>query len=210
MVASNIDVINMALARLGANFITSINENSVEAMTMKAFYDTVRRNLLRTGNFNFSLKQVGLAEDLNGPLFGYSKSFTLPNDYLRIINIAENLSEPPIGGGYFSTHILSGVNSKLWPSFKVIGNALYANTETLQMLYIADETDVTKWGADFIELMAVRLAFESSYKITGSIQMRSDLSNELMLLEQRARENNGLEGTRESIEFSDFLFARNF
>lgn len=208
---SPIEICNNALVRLGANFITSLTEDTVEAIACNQMYDTVRRDLLRNHPWNFAIKRAKLARDVEKPKFFYENQFSLPTDCLRVLKTKNQEDGRFLGlPGGFNGFVT--VNNKVdylpIEQFKIEGRKLLSHDEEVEIVYISDLEDVTVMDAAFREYFSVRLAFVISYKITGSIQMRNDLAAELEMLRRRAKESDGQEGTIERIETSTWLASR--
>ena len=56
--ASEVDICNRALSKLGAARITSLTEDSVNARACNAMYESVRDAELRAHPWNFAMKRV--------------------------------------------------------------------------------------------------------------------------------------------------------
>lgn len=206
-----IDICNAAIMRLGGQQVLSLTQNSVEAMACNSQYDIVRRDLLRSHTWNFAMKRMSLAQDLNPPLFSYDFSYTLPTDCLRVVATKDQLDAYLFNyGGDFNGWITvsNKVDYAIADSYKIEGRKILSNDGTMSILYISDITDTTMFDSSFVELMSVRLAMVISYRITGSIQARKDLADEFNYLLTVAQQNNGQEGTRERIEMSSWLVSR--
>lgn len=206
-----IDICNAAIMRLGGQQITSLTENSVEAIAMNSQYDIVRRDLLRSHTWNFAMVRTEIAQDLTRPSFGYDFSYTLPPDCLRVVATADQLESYLFDyGGDFNGYVTisNKVDYAIADSYKIEGRKILSNNGSMKILYISDVTDTTLFDPSFIELMGVRLAMVTSYRITGSVQMRKDLTDEFNYLLVVAQQNNGQEGTRERIEMSTWLTSR--
>lgn len=80
------DIANQALSLIGADSITSFEENTSTARRMRTVYDSSRKVLLRLHPFQCSTKRIKLNPISTQPEFGYSYQFQLPDDLIRIIN----------------------------------------------------------------------------------------------------------------------------
>lgn len=83
--ASEVEVANVALSRVGAARVTALTENSVEARAVNAVLTVLRDVELRAHVWNFAIKREQLAEDATAPTFGPSSAFTLPSDFIRLL-----------------------------------------------------------------------------------------------------------------------------
>src|SRR5262245_52285113 len=83
--ASVVNICNLALQKLGAGRIASLDENSREARSCANNYETTRDAELRRHFWNFARKRARLAADVTAPEFGFDSQFPLPADFLRLI-----------------------------------------------------------------------------------------------------------------------------
>ena len=65
--ASKIDIINRALVKVGQARISSIDENSKGATSIRTVYDQVRDTLMQSYVWNFAKVRVQLAADAAAP-----------------------------------------------------------------------------------------------------------------------------------------------
>lgn len=140
MAQSVLDICNMALDYCNTRNITSIDESTKEAKKCKAWYDVVRKSLLMNLNATFSIKRAVLSEYADYvPVYGYGKAYVLPRDLLQVLNLGN-----PIDDKYY----------------QIEGQYFYCDEsiENVQIRYIADITDVTKFDSEFCDCLALKLA----------------------------------------------------
>jgi hypothetical protein len=152
-----VDICNIALDYFGERAdITSIEtpENSNEVILAR-HYDLTRQNLLREYIWNFSRAETTLARTGDGGL-DYSDRFLMPSDCLRIISI-----------GSVACQIRD---------YNILDREIYINpifmqttptTNALQLRYVKDVTDVSKFDSLFTKLLGLQLAANISYKFSG-------------------------------------------
>ena len=137
MAQSVLDICNMALDYCNTRNITSIDESTKEAKKCKAWYDVVRKSLLMNLNATFSIKRAVLSEYADYvPVYGYGKAYVLPRDLLQVLNLGN-----PIDDKYY----------------QIEGQYFYCDEsiENVQIRYIADITDVTKFDSEFCDCLAL-------------------------------------------------------
>ena len=83
---SKVEIINIALSRIGESPIQSLDEGTVPANMAKVFYDPARRATLRDYTWNFSLRTARLAK-LDETPDDFLFAFSLPVDCLRAVAI---------------------------------------------------------------------------------------------------------------------------
>jgi len=164
MAASDVEICNAALTKLGADTITALNDNNNRARVMNLRYATVRDAELRRRRWKFSIKRASLPALSATPLSDYAYQYQLPVDFLRLIE----------GGDIQSIADLSDFRT-------VNGQALYSIEGTtiltdlsapLSIRYIARIVDVASWDAAFCEVVSSRLAYENCERLTQSDSKR--------------------------------------
>lgn len=63
--ATQTEICNRALIRIGADTIVDITENSKEGRLCNILYDQIRKDLLRSHPWNFAIRRIILAPDAN-------------------------------------------------------------------------------------------------------------------------------------------------
>jgi hypothetical protein len=204
---SKVDICNYALQEVGGTKITTLTENTPNAIECNLRYDTARRALLTMHLWNFATKRFQLNADATGPLFNYEYSFTLPADFLYICmtGLEEQFQSP-------STQI---VNSNLYvhdvPSYggidkyRIEGGKLLSHDSSVNLIYVADEEDTQLFSKTFVELLARFIASKIAYKITGS---KSERDTQLQIFEQELSAFQSIDsqqGVFDRLEVSGFL-----
>lgn len=143
---SEVGIANRALSRLGEGSISNIETptTKVENLVANCFGD-IRQSLLRGFVFNFSKKRTAINKITDSePPFDYSTYYQLPADFLRLLSIEGD--------------------SPRWQDLyrETDGDRiLYDSTaDSINLRYVADVTDVTKWDALFKDCMVLKLAIE--------------------------------------------------
>lgn len=140
---TKVDIANQALSLIGADSITSFEENTSTARRMKTVYDTSRKALLRLHPFQCSTKRIQLNPISKQPEFGYTYQFQLPNDLIRIIN----------------------TNTE---DYAVETDKLLSNSNQLNLVYVFDNKNEETYDSLFIESLVLYLAYKLSKAVTGS------------------------------------------
>lgn len=157
MITSDVGVCNLALDWCNTRNITSLNEDTKESKKCDAWYDLIRKSLLTNLNASFAIKRAKLAEDLNyTEVYGYKKAYSLPNDCLHVLNLGSPVQDTlyQIEGEHFLCDIES---------------------DDVYIRYIADIKDVTKFDAEFIDLLALKLAERICVPLTEDLQQANYL-----------------------------------
>lgn len=152
-----VEIINIALARLGESPIQSLDEGSTPANAAKQLYDTERQATLRDYPWNFALKQVSLAR-VEETSFGFHTAFALPADCLRAVR-------------------LLGVNGENVARFAVRAEKVYADPESVTLEYVADVEDTGRFDAKFVEAFSYKLAAALAMIVKGSPELMANYTN---------------------------------
>lgn len=153
--ASKVEIANIALNTIGEDPITAFTDDDKAARVINLRYESVRRAVLRAHPWNCVIARSSLAQDTATPDFGFDYQYSLPSDFLRVVR----LSDPNI-------------------HYRIEGKKLLTDASTVNLIYIKNETDVTKYDALLYEAVAARLAQEIAMPITNDKEM-VDMANSL-------------------------------
>jgi hypothetical protein len=173
--ASEVEICNRALQKLGAKRITSLNQDSVNARACNVAYEPVRDKLLRSHNWNFSISRAELAADSSAPSWGRANSFPLPSDYVRLApkypeDITNNLD-----------WVIEGKS------------ILTDDSAPIQIRYISQVTDPNQMDPLFREALSALLAFEICEEVTQSSSKKEALRQDLKETMGEAKKANAFE-----------------
>ena len=145
MAYTEVSLTNMALAKLGEELITNLDDNVKQAQYAKALFTTKMNELLTKYDWHFNRKITTLVYTTNTP-DDYLYEYTLPNDFLKVISINGSVNE----------------------EFKIRGNYLYSDSDEIELEYLATLTDYTFLPPMVGEAFACLLASELAIVLTGS------------------------------------------
>lgn len=184
--ASQVEICNRALIRLGADTITDILENSKEGRLCNIVYDQIRKDVLRSHPWNFAIKRSILAPDPDeAPDFDFLYYLNIPSDCLRVLKIQGNMID-----------------------YKIEGNRVLCNDEAPELIYIADIENTELFDSMFVSLFVNKLALELAYNLSGSASVVQLLMAEQRELKIQARMTDGQEGFPESFSGYSWLDER--
>jgi len=148
---------NIALGKLGASRITSLDERSPVAEKLREMWDVTRDSILRRREWNFALKRVTLSALATAPAFGYAYQYQLPTDYIRAVEFNAQAA---------------GTSQAL---FEIEGDKLLTNDETAELRYVYRNEDVSSWDDGFHAAFAFALAAAVAPSLSNSQTMAADL-----------------------------------
>ncbi len=157
--ASQVEICNRALIKLGAGQITSITDNSKQARILSALWDTVRKSEMTKRFWMFSLVRTTLPALADKPSWGFAYQYQLPPDFLKLAQVNDTFIAPGQADYRASDDspyaIEGGVIMPEWGA-------------RLRIRYVQDSQDTGLFDDLFGEVMASKLAYESCYSITQS------------------------------------------
>ena len=198
---STVDIANYALNSLGANNISSFEENSKPARLINQRFDSVRDSVFRAHPWNCLLRRAELPKESESPAFGYANQFTLPtNPYcLRVLEFSNGTLSYPQDNMF---------NNTGGPVFVIEGRKLLSDEGIAKIKYVARVTDPQEYDANLIDTLAAAIAFEVSYAITGSNTVKQMMAAEYSDKLKQAAFVDATEGAPQRLEASEFIESR--
>jgi hypothetical protein len=163
--ASAVDIVNLALARLGDSAtVTSIDppEGSAQAEQAKRFYPIARDNLLELHPWNFATKRVSLVATNDTTTDAWAYTYAIPSNYIRALSVypEETTSEADTQPFIIETNSAGQL-------------IIFTNVENASLKYISLVTDTTKFSPLFVNTLSFMLAsFLAGPLIKGDAGMK--------------------------------------
>lgn len=208
MYSTSVQIVNQALHHLGVQRINSLTDDNKRAQLMNDLYTQVRDDTLRSATWGFAMKRAQLAEISPAPDFEFSKNFGIPADCLKVhqvwdydpgSGVSTGQRHPyPYGYDYQDSEI----------RWKVEGNLLLANADTIYIRYIARETDVSRYSPDFNRCLSLELAAAACFSLTQNRGLRKELLQEAEFYRRAASANDAQESSPDGYEISTFIKPR--
>lgn len=145
---SKVTIVNKALTYLGANRITSLSDETLEAQSASNMYDDSLRSVLSECGWKFAMKRVLLNRLDEEPAWkenGMLYYFQLPSDLVEIFGVMND--------------------EAVWEreAKKIIANQIEFG---IKYVYFCDDT--TLYPSYFVDAFAIKLAADMCYEITNS------------------------------------------
>ena len=191
---SEIDIANMALTMLGQQKITSLSSSNNRAVMANQRYADVRDSVLRAHPWNCAIKRDKLAKSTVVPDWGYTTTFTLPSDFVRLVDIEDTTQKYSIeAGNQGATDVV----------------VLLSDANEMNIRYVYQLTDVTKMDHTLKHAIAVRLAAELASVLTGDSGKEQFLTQKYQsILVQAQWEDSAEHNTTETIHGGLWLESR--
>ena len=185
--ASDVTIVNVALSRLGASAILAFGDSSVAGRLATRTFAETRDALLREYPWNFASKRASLAAEVTPPIWGFARSFVLPFDFARLIEVD---------------------NPEDWPWKLEKGRVLTDLTAPLLIRYVELITDADAMDPDFRDCLSSRLAWEWAEPISGTTTLTEQMAKHYVNKLQVARTADGPENKQGIIESCSFIRSR--
>ena len=161
--ASQVEIANRALTKLGAARIISFGDDNKQARAVQSMFAIVRDAELRAHIWSFSIKRASLAALTSTPDWGFEYEYELPSDCLRLIQVNDFYQGPS----------MDDYRNQSTAEYQLEGNKILTDyAAPLKIRYIKREEDTAQWDATFVEAFACRLAAEMAEDLTQSNQKK--------------------------------------
>lgn len=151
---SEVSISNLALSWLGANHITSLDDDTNEAKVCKAIFDVTRDVVLEVRDWSFATKRASLPvlSLTTTELTAHSNwtPFLVPADVIRLISVSFNAK--------FDDDV----------DWYVEDGVIWGDTDTLYIKYVYRHEDPQKYSMGFVHALAARIAMDIAVAITNS------------------------------------------
>lgn len=195
MVQTAVDICNIALDHLGekSNIANIDNPETDNEHLCARHYYVVLEYVLRNYVWNFAITRKVISRDpQNTPEFDYSDAYSLPQDFVRLVNFNNN--ESLVGAEY-----------------DISGSHLLLNNDgasSVRLRYIRRVEDVRLFDAGFVHLFSLYLALNIAYKKTSKQTLMDRLAKQIELAEAKIVSIDGQERPPKRIQKSRYRRAR--
>lgn len=197
--ASNIDIANRALTKIGSKRILSMDDNTKEAREIKSCFAIVRDGEMRAHNWHFTIKRAKLAAHASAPEFGFVRQFRLPADNLKALQVGE----------FYPGVSLSDYSNADEAEYRIENGFILTNYPApLSYRYVARIEDPSIYDALFVEAFACKLAMEVCEAITQSSTKRQEARDEYRFAVREAIRSNAIETPPTRVADDTWTLAR--
>lgn len=181
MAVSVVSICNRALARVAQGPIVNIDDGDRLSRLCKLHFGPARDALLRSTRWKFSLARADLPALSAAPAFGWDYAYAIPVDSLRVLSVNDlDPERDPNEGDQWDRE----------------GDTIVTNEPpTIQIRYIRQITDPTRFDAAFVDALVLRLAMDLSPSIKElDAELTLSLRRELEHVLEQARHTSQIEG----------------
>lgn len=198
--ASNVEIANSALTKVGSTRITALTDNVKAAREINAIFELRRDYLLRTHNWSFAMTRASLPALDETPAWGYTTLYQLPTDCLRVVQVNDTWVVPGLAD------YTSGPDSE---PYKITGRRIETDIGApLKLRYIKRVTDPAQFDAAFVEVFASDLADQVCEALTQSNTKREATRAVLRQSLLEAVRSNAIELPPEAIPDDSWMLSR--
>lgn len=183
-----VTIANAALVSIGESTILDIDENTPNAMAVKAKFELVKQDVLKKCNWNCARGTANLVRLGTTPAYAsFDYAYTLPSDYIRLVGISID--------GYQFINVDTYYNDYNNPAeavYDLEGDTLYYDGTSCIIKYIKN-IDVSAMDISCVRVLEACLAQELSYNRVASAALAQLLQRTVRSRLREARFLNGLE-----------------
>ena len=185
MATTKINIINRALGLLGAEFITTLTEDTKAARFSNELFDDTRDAVFRMHPWNCCIKRASLSLTGTTPAFYFTAEFQLPADWLRMVRPEDDGLE-----------------------YKIEGDKLLTEGDTFRCTYVFKNTVVTTYDPLLVDVLAVKLAANLTMPLLQDLRTLDAMNNLYMQKLGIARSADAMEGTPEGLDADFWIESR--
>lgn len=171
------EIVNLSLDLLKTENINDIEipDDKISAVCAR-WWDDVRQEGLEGFPWVFASARAAIPLNAEAPDFGFTDAYVLPNNYLSL-NFIEYQHIP-----------LSQWNYTIENGDIHIDNG---EAESLNIGYVFDQTDISKWSPSFKWFIAASLGEKIVYKLTGNMGLQKRMAEAKQREQVNAQAKNG-------------------
>lgn len=160
------------------------------ARVMRYNYDIIHEALLAEYPWNFALARAQLAAHATAPSWGFNKAYTLPSDFLSLIEIKNNPDYRIENDDDGDLAILTDEGSPIY------------------ILYVMKVSDTGRFDTMYVEALAARLAVEGSEELTESNTKKQILLQEYEMIVKKAFANDAIQDPPQELQDDAWVLSR--
>lgn len=194
MALSQVQIVNLALTKLGQDRVVAITDDTEAARVMRSMWDMTLDTVLASFPWKFAIKRVELPALVDVPLgTEWTLQYTLPDECLRLVQVGEDWV----------------FYNPTTPLFTLEGGVILTNEPApLFVRYVQRVSNVGLWPSLFGRVMAMQLAADAAEKLTTSNTKFDSAMTALEIAMREARRQNAIERPPMQLAASDWLASR--
>ncbi len=180
--ASLVDIANYALAEIGSETISSLEDPKTTARLCKQHIFTAIKETLAYCPWKSARAQADLAQLVDAPLFAWARAYQLPPDFLELVSFNEMTLD---------------TCARLQYLYEIQGTTLLTNEGAASIVYVKDLTinvgDVNSMPPLVTKACVLNLAAKLCYPLmqSGTLKETLEMKLERTLRKAAAKDANG-------------------
>ncbi len=200
--STKIEIINIALALLSANLITSVEDDNDEARLSKLHYEPARDATLEAQEWTFARKRFLPARNAVDPIFGYGKAYDIPSEILRVVS-CDRIDRPP---GNFTPGDRTYQPEQV--DWIVEDRQILTNEDKIYGRGIQRVESEGKFSPLFVHAFAAKLAVLMALPLTQSNTIATNMTGLYTAFIKEAKTRDGMQGRSKRIRNRALVQAR--
>lgn len=178
--ATDVSICSNALLLLGDNPINALDppDDSAAGLLAANLYPQVRQWMLRAHPWNCAIKRVILAPDTAPPPFDYAFQFSLPDDWLRTLQVGQK--DIPV-------------------DFQIEGRKILCDESVFYLVYVFNNTVEATYDSMLAYMLTLAMKAAMAYPITKSSALAQLCQQELQAELKKARSVDGMENPPDTL-----------
>lgn len=149
MAETDISICSQALVILGAEPISSFQDETDAARICSNVYEGVKNNLMSSYGWRFLMEKRSLTKDAQAPVGEWENSFILPGDAIGLTHAVFENAQHKVASN----------------EFEIFGRRIYTNHDTLIADYVTAKPE-SEWTAYFADLVVSAMCAKIGFAIT--------------------------------------------
>lgn len=183
---SAVQICTNALGMLGEDSIIALTDTSSRAIWCNSFFPSARDASLEQMKPNFAKKIRTLAQISPAPTIKWDYGYTLPADYITMVEIIPALKD-----------------------YEIIDQTLYTDEAAVDIIYIFRDTDTTHWSPLFTEYMTYKLAALLANPLKADLEHAQLLDRKAEMIRVKAQILDAQEESTKALTADDLITVRN-
>lgn len=198
--ATQVQICNLALSRIGQRTIAAISDSSENARKLTAVYDYILESVLRDCDWNFATKIEALVavDDEDDLEIEWDYVYEYPSDCIKVRRVFSESTYDEEEPDQFRVVLNDDDDAKL----------IVCDLDDAYVEYTLNITDPTLYDSKFVDALAWRLAAEITPSLTGDKKSGADLMGEYYRVISEAQRINYSENYHPKPKTSTFIDAR--
>ena len=159
MALTQVNIINLALSKIGDYLITAITDTSKQAIYSILHWENARDTLLRSFPWNFATEIAFLGTSGVYGLYSFSNYHDLPSDCLRVLAVSGT-------SDFDRTDTLQ---------YKIKGTKILSNEDRICLKYIQANTTTSEYPPTFCNALAADLAIRLAESLSAAPEGKKQL-----------------------------------